>query len=239
MEHLRFVARSGIRSGGSAWSVAVEAGVALAPVAGRPGGLLTACRRLVARCPLDGPLVWLAATALAASDPPTALHEAVARLRSDPTGKRAARALPDGAVVVTGPGAALGVDPEERREFEERGVQVVDGEFAAVVAADLVVCRACLWGPGEWFAPEGTTALVGAAVTAGAEVWVLAGLGTVLPARMWESATDGLDPGPHGVERLLASSASVVVGPAGRTSPGRASTRADGPVVPELFAGSA
>jgi len=55
---------------------------------------------------------------------------------------------------------------------------------------------------------------------------------------MWESATDGLDPGPHGVERLLASSASVVVGPAGRTSPGRASTRADGPVVPELFAGS-
>ncbi|MDG2907331.1 MAG: hypothetical protein P6D49_03420 [Acidimicrobiales bacterium] len=231
MEHLRLVARSGAHPGGAVRSVAVEAGAALAPVAGRPGGLLTACRRLVARLPGDGPLLWLAATALAASDPPLALGGAVDRLRSDPTGERAAAALPDGAVVVTGPGAGLGVGQGER------GVQVVDGEPAAVVAADLVVCRACLWGPEEWLAPEGTSAFVDAASSAGAEVWVLAGLGTVPPRRMWELATDGLEPGSHGLELLDTSSASFVVGPTGRTSPERASARAEGPVVPELFAG--
>ena len=212
-------------------SVAIEAGAALAPVASRPGGLLTACRRLLARRPGDGPLLWVAATALAASDQPSALGGAVDRLRSDPTGERAAVALPDGAVVVTGPGAALGVG------HGERGVQVVDGEPAAVVAADIVVCRACLWGPEEWLAPEGTAAFVEAAVSAGAEVWVLAGLGTVPPRRMWDLATDGLDPGSHGLELLDTSSASAVIGPMGRTSPERASARAEGPVVPELFAG--
>ena len=77
-------------------SVAIEAGAALAPVASRPGGLLTACRRLLARRPGDGPLLWLAATALAASDQPSALGGAVDRLRSDLTGERAAIALPDG-----------------------------------------------------------------------------------------------------------------------------------------------
>ena len=66
---------------------------------------------------------------------------------------------------------------------------------------------------------------------------MLAGLGTVPPRRMWDLATDGLDPGSHGLELLDTSSASFVVGPTGRTSPERASARAEGPVVPELFAG--
>jgi len=61
MERLRLVARAG----GSVREVALGAAQALSPVAGNPAALLTACRRLVARKPGSGPLVWLAAAPFA------------------------------------------------------------------------------------------------------------------------------------------------------------------------------
>ena len=100
MELLRLV----VQAGGSAREVALGAAQALSPVAGNPAALLTGCRRLVARRPGSGPLVWLAARALCAPNPAEALRQSEALLRADPTPDRIGASLPAGSMVVVAQG---------------------------------------------------------------------------------------------------------------------------------------
>src|SRR3954468_12753456 len=66
IERLRYVARSS----GAAQEVLVrETAAALAALGFDPPGLVTACRRILDRHPLSGPLWWLSARVLTAHDP--------------------------------------------------------------------------------------------------------------------------------------------------------------------------
>ena len=79
--------------------VAREAAAALAAFAGDPAALVTACRRLVDRQPTSGPVWWLAARVLCASEPATEAWRSAELLWTDPTPKVLAEALPDDARV--------------------------------------------------------------------------------------------------------------------------------------------
>jgi hypothetical protein len=71
-------------------------------------------------------------------------------------------------------------------------------------------------------------------------VWLAAGVGRLLPARMWEAlagrrATRAADPWDLDEEVVSLSLVDQVCGPAGLTSVQEALRRTDCPVAPELF----
>lgn len=110
IERLRFLARSGSLP---SRALVQEAAGALASFADEPQGFLTACQRVVARQPGNGPLVWLVARAITALDPYDELWAAAADMQADPTGRVLADELPDGSgrravVVVAGEGGGEG-----------------------------------------------------------------------------------------------------------------------------------
>src|SRR5207237_7565576 len=96
IERLRMVARA---AGEGPALVAQEAAGALVAFGDDPAGLVTACRRLGDRQPTSGPIWWLAARVLCASDPAEEAWRAVERLGSDQPGERLAAAITHGAVV--------------------------------------------------------------------------------------------------------------------------------------------
>ncbi len=231
MERLRLVARAG----GSVREVALGAAQALIPVAGNPAALLTACRRLVARKPGSGPLVWLAARALCAPNPADALRRSEALLRADPTPDRIAAWLPAGSVVLVAQGVpypGLGRRPD---------LQVVIGEEAAVPVADLVLAEATAWGPDGWLAPTGTAALLQQASASGVGVWAVVGRGVALPEQMWSLVVAAHRPDQwagFGLDLLAPAPVVQVLGEMGPMLPGSVAGRSDCPVVAELFGGT-
>ncbi len=231
MERLRLVARAG----GSAREVALGAAQALSPVAENPAALLTACRRLVARRPGSGPLVWLAARALCAPNPADALRQSEVLLRADPTPDRIGGSLPAGSVVVVAQGVPY---PGSDRRPD---LQVVVGEEAAVPAADLVLAEATAWGPDGWLAPTGTAALLQQASASGVEVWVVVGRGVALPEQMWSLVVADRRPDQwagFGLDLLGSAPVVQVLGETGPVIPGSVAGRSDCPVVAELFGGT-
>lgn len=82
IEHLRHVARAGLVEPGL---LAREAASALLHCTAEPAELVVACRRLLDRHPAAGPLWWVASTALTATEPRTALLDAIRLLDDDPT----------------------------------------------------------------------------------------------------------------------------------------------------------
>ena len=231
MKRLRLVARAG----GSVREVARGAAQALRPVAGNLAALLTACRRLVARRPGSGLLVWLGARALCALNPTDALRQSEALLRADPTPDRIWASLPAGSMVV----AAQGVPyPGSDRRPD---LQVVVGEEAAVPAADLVLAEATAWGSDGWLAPTGTAALLQQASASGVEVWVVVGRGVALPEQMWSLLVAARRPeqwAGFGLDLLGPASVVQVLGETGPVIPGSVAGRSDCPVVAELFGGT-
>ena len=231
MERLRLVARAG----GSVREVALGAAQALSPVAGNPAALLTACRRLVARKPGSGPLVWLAARALCAPNPADALRQSEALLRADPTPDRIGASLPAGSVVVVAQGVLY---PGSDRRPD---LQVVVGEEAAVPAANLVLAEATAWGPDGWLAPTGTAALLQQAAASGVGVWAVVGRGVALPEKMWSLVVAAHRPDQwagFGLDLLAPAPVVQVLGEMGPMLPGSIAGRSDCPVVAELFGGT-
>jgi len=231
MERLRLVARAG----GSVREVALGAAQALSPVAGNPAALLTACRRLVARKPGSGPLVWLAARALCAPNPADALRQSEALLRADPTPDRIGASLPAGSVVLVAQGVPY---PGSGRRPD---LQVVAGGETAVPVADLVLAEATAWGPDGWLAPTGTAALLQHASASRVAVWVVVGRGVALPEQMWSLAVAAHRPDQwagFGLELLATASVVQVLGETGPVLPGSVAGRSDCPVVAELFGGT-
>lgn len=259
IERLRYVARAG---GAGTSVLAEEAAAALGRFASDPPALVTGCRRLVARNLTSGPLWWLSARVLAAADPMAEAMRAAHDLASDPTPATLAQLLPDDATVaVLGWPEQLGDALRKRgdlevlvvdalgegsafvRRLEMVEVEAVDvresGLGSAVADADLLLLEASALGPGGFVAIAGSRAAAAVARSAQVPVWVVAGVGRVLPGRLWDVLTSELDaeddPWELPEEVVPIDLADQVVGPDGCVPAADAHTRADCPVSPELL----
>jgi hypothetical protein len=260
VERLRHVARA---TGAPQGLVATEAAWALASFAHDPQGLVTACRRMVSRQPGNAAVVWLCARALTAGDPANELRRAVADLEADRTPKELEHAIPaDATVAVLGWTETIGEVLPRRGDVEVLVVDVrsegsglvrrlagadvdavdvpASGLGAAVAAADLVLLEAEAVAPDELLAPAGSHAAAAVAHTSGVPVWTVAGVGRLLPARMWEplrAKVVSAEPWDDDHEVVPLSLVDAVVGPNGPEPADVAVRRTDCPVVPELFKG--
>jgi hypothetical protein len=262
MERLRMVARA---SGEEPGLLAREAAAALAGCADDPRALVLACRRLVERQPASGPLWWLAARVVAAADPGTEAWMSAEMLREDVTPAAVAGALPDDAVLTV-----LGWPEQVTEALRRRGdaqVLVVDvmgdgsplvaaldragsdaslvpeaGIGAAVAASTLVLLDASAVGPSGFLAVTGSHAAAAVAYTEQIPVWVVAGVGRILPARLWGAMVDKVsalgDPWDCDWEVVPIEFATAVVGPGGPLNPADALELVDCPDAPELTATS-
>ena len=247
IEHLRYVARS---SGADPSLLVRETAGALAGMlAVEPAGLVPACRRLVERHLTVGPVWWLSARVLTAPDPLRAARASAAEMDNDPTARALAAALADDVTVtvvgwpeVAGAGLrrrgdievlvadAMGDGPILARRLEDavaRATVVADaGVAAAVVVSDLVVIEATAAGPSGVLATLGSHSAAAVAASRGVPVWVVAGVGRVLPAPLWDSLLGRLDQGPaepwdRPVELVPAALVTAVAGPDGLVGPRR------------------
>ena len=217
IERLRWVARSGDAADPLA---VVEAAEALAAFADDPAGLVTACRRLLERGPGFGPLWWMASRVLCALDPAAEAYRAAADLERDPTFPRLLLELPEGKVAVGDRGL--------RRRLADAGVEIqMSGAAASVL---LLEARAA--GPSGFAVAPGSGSLARAAGRAGVPVWVVAGVGRVLPARLFDSLVARA---AGSVEVLPVSLVDRVAGADGVHAPSVALARFDCPVAPELL----
>jgi hypothetical protein len=161
IERLRYVARGGW--GGSS-IVAAEAAWALADLAQHEApALVPACRRLLDRQPGCGALWWLAAKVLSAGDPVGEARRCASALEEDSTPQMLLASLPSGARAVR------------------------HGGIGDVAGADLVVVEIEALGPGGMVADADSAGLLEAAHAAEVALWLEAGVGRVLPPRLWDS----------------------------------------------------
>lgn len=214
IERLRYVARAT----GADPSVLVRetAGALAAVVRDEAAGVVPACRRLIDRHLTVGPMWWLASRVLTAADPVAEAWIAADDLDRDATAAHLVRHLPDDATVtIVGWPAVLAGALRRRadlevviadaggegsalaRRLDAEGVDAVvipdAGVAAAAVVSDLVVVEAVAGGPPGILAATGSHGAAATAVHAGIPVWLVAGVGRVLPAPLWDALTIRLD----------------------------------------------
>jgi hypothetical protein len=263
-ERLRAVTRRSIAD----HALAGEAADALAGFASEPASLVVACRRVLAHHPAHAPLWWVCARILAAPEPVAAAREAARLLDGDGTANRLAATLPlvdEGQIIaVVGwphaadqalaervdlPAVAVrveGNDPvyDVRRRDTERNIRVVDPWDPALENVARLVIPAAAIGPEAALVPEGVGALLDDAGRRAQEVWLLGGVGRVLPNRLFDAAvaataamaTDAygeVDDSPP--ELCALERFDRLAGPRGSERPLDAASRVDCPVVPELL----
>lgn len=240
-----------------------ETAHALAAFHDDPAGLVAACRRIVDRHPTSGPLWWLCARVLTAPDGQREAWQAVDDIQGDRTPEELAFALPEEATVSVigwpelagealprrGDVDVLAVDSLGEgsglvRRLLQGGVDAVDvptsGLGAAVAASDVLLLEAVALGPGGFVAVSGSLAAATVAQHADVPVWLVAGVGRLLPLRMWEALAGrqrahAADPWDLDEEIVPLSLVARVCGPAGLEAPEAALRRTDCPVAPELF----
>lgn len=259
IERLRWVARA---EGAGPSILTREAAAALASVGDDPPALVTGCRRVIERHPTIGPLWWLAARMLAAEDPVEEAWLASAELDGDETAAVLAAHLPDDATVTVLGWPELGADtlrkrgdlevlvvdarnegPHLVRRLESVGVAAYDvpegGLGGAVRESSIVLLEADALGPDGFVGASGSLAAAAVAKALGIDVWVIAGAGRVLPARLFEALVKrieaGDDPWDVDAELVPLDWTTVVSGPAGPCPAADAPRRADCPIPPELL----
>ena len=258
IERLRYVARA---SGAAHELLVRETASALAAFGSDPSGMVTACRRVVSRQPASGPIWWLAARVLTAPDPLQEAWAAVEEMQRDSTGRELVHALPqDATVCVLGWPATIGEALIRRGDLEVlvidalgegsglvhrllmADVDVVEvppiGLGAAVVDADLVLLESSAIGPTEFLGVAGSRAAAATARHAEVPVWLVGGVGRLLPQRMWDTLVSrvGLDdPWDADDELVPIDLVDRLVGPAGPEPVAEGLKRVDCPVAPELF----
>jgi hypothetical protein len=212
IERLRYVARSGW---GAPDVLAAEAAWALADLADREApAVLPACRRLLDRHPGCGPMWWVAARILTAGDPVTEGERCADALECDRTDELLDEALPAGARIV-------------RR-----------GGVSDAASADIVVVPVDALGPGGMVVDADILGLLEAARVVEVPIWVEAGVGRILPPRLWEALTTKLASatGIHTGVMVELTGVERVVGPTGAQPPRVALAGTDCPEPPELLA---
>jgi hypothetical protein len=215
IERLRYVARA---TGAEPDDVVREAAGSLAGFADDPAALVTACRRLIERHPANGPIWWLCARTLVAADPADEVWRAATELHGDPTAGELAHALrPDASVVIVGWSERLlesfgprgdlqvrvvdvdGDGPGFVRALERIDVEAHDvpagGLAAAVATADVMVLTAEAIGPSHALCSAGSWPAAAVARHAEVPVWLVGGVGRVLPEGLWRALVARLEAG--------------------------------------------
>ncbi|CAN5880770.1 hypothetical protein BH23ACT2_BH23ACT2_24090 [soil metagenome] len=259
IERLRYVARA---SGAPADDVVREAAASLAGFADDPASLVTACRRLVDRHAANGPIWWLCARTLVASDPGDEAWRCLDDVTTDPTVDELGHALPDGArVTVVGWPDRLARALARRGDVEVRVIDVegdgpafvrmldradvaaidvdVTGLAAAASSADLVVLDASAIGPDAALSAPGSWPAAAVAHAAGVPVWLVSGAGCLVPPLLWEALTDRLAGSADAAwcrthDSLPLALVDRIVGPSGPEPVVDGLGRGDTPDVPEL-----
>lgn len=259
IEHLRYVARS---SGVGQESLVRETSGALLSFGHDPAGLVTTCRRMLARQPSSGPLMWLASRVLTAADPRSEVRACMEAISDDKTARLLSRQLPMEASV-----CVLGWPDQIGRALRLRGdlrVLVVDvlgeghhlvrrlaeqdgwvdevaesGLGAAAASADVVLLESAAVGPDGFLAVSGSRAAAAVAHAAGVPVWLIAGRGTVLPGPMWDSlierALGTVEVWDADEEVVPLELVDQVAGPDGLVTVAEAVASTNCPVAPELL----
>ena len=259
-ERLRAIARHG----GDDRLLVAEAADCLGEFDDDPAALVVTCRRLLQHHPERAPLWWLCARVLAAPDPSEAAWDAEALMRADPTADRLAALLPfpaDHPIAVLGwpdlSGAALAIRPDlealavrsnhgdargndsswrARLARSDASARPVDVTELVALEPSHVLVEVAGAGPTQVLVAEGTGALLAEAAAPSRVVWLVAGVGRVLPARMFEAMCRRLgDPADHGLELLDAQAVDRIAGPTGLVRPEHLIRRVDSPVAPELL----
>ena len=261
IERLRYVARAD----GAGVSVLVDAAArALSGLGDDHAGLVTGCRQMVDRHPAIGPMWWLTSRMLCATAPEREAWSAIEAMEHDTTPRSLCSELPAEAVTVV-----LGWPELTSGALNRRGdlrVRAVDtlgegsllaevlsdagldatgvpepGLGAAVADADLLVLEALAVGPTGFVAVAGSRAAAAVARHAGKPVWVVAGVGRLLPARLWEAVLGRLDargePWDAAEEVVPLDLIDVVAGPWGVGPVAEALGHTDCPVAAELSKG--
>ena len=259
IERLRYVARS---SGAPQALLVRETAGALSGLGFDPAGLVTACRRIVDRHVTSAPLWWLCARVLTATDPLAEAYRAADEIAADPTPSALADCLPSEAtvcvlgwpdivgdvlarrgdldvLVVDALGEGSGLARRLRRADVDAEEVPTAGLGAAAAAADLVLLEATAIGASGAIAVSGSRAAAAVGRHAGVPVWMVGGIGRVLPGRMWEALLSRLDeasePWDSDDECVPIDLVDVLCGPAGPESVADGLKRIDCPVTPELF----
>jgi hypothetical protein len=261
IERLRYVARA---SGADPALVVRETAGALAGLGLDPAGLVTACRRIVERHPTSGPLWWLCARTLTAADPLAEAWRCVEAIEDDTTADELARALPEEATIcVVGwpdlvaqalvrrtspsspstarPGPQAGPPPAPRRRRGRRGRSRRAGGARRPPPTSCCSRRAGPSAPtASW--PAATHAAAAVGYCAEVPVWLVSGVGRLLPERLWNSVVTRLAEAgePWEVDHDVAplSLVSALCGPAGPEPVADGLRRLDCPVAPELLRSS-
>jgi hypothetical protein len=264
IERLRYVARS---QGAPADLLVEESAAALGAFRDDPAGLVAACRRIIDRQLTCAPLWWLCARLLCAPEPMAEARDAVEQMRTDPTARLLAAALPDEPTVVVvgwpeqsaaalerrGDADVLVVDVEGEAHDAVRRLVRADVEAAEVPAralgaavadaaaapAGVVLLDALAVGPGAALVPAGSRAAAATARHDGVPVWLVAGVGRLLPGRMWDALerrwSEAVDPLDAPEEVLGLDLVDRMAGTTGVLEVDEALRRTDCPVAPELF----
>jgi len=259
IERLRYVARS---SGAPAELLVRETAGALAALGFDPPGLVTACRRILDRHPVSGPLWWLAARVLTASDPNDEAWRAADDMTADATADHLVHALPDDATVcVLGWPDVIGETLPRRGDLEvlvvdalgegtgfarrllDADMDVIDvpvsGLGAAVADSGLVLLEASAIGPDGFVGVAGSRAAAAVAAHDGTPVWLVGGVGRQLPQRMWDALVSRLDtmgdPWELDDEVVPLDLVELIAGPCGNAPVAQAIRNVDCPIAPELF----
>lgn len=241
IERLRWVART---PEGDLSMVAAEAADALASFADDPAGLVVASRRLIERRPAAGPLWWLASRVLCALDPVFEAMAAASDLERDRTPVALAGDLPGGTIAIVGwpDHASSALRMRGRMSGGDGGsdrVLVVpsgrdgsgcvdwlqghavdarllrDGEVArAGERCVLALLEASAVGSDSFVAAAGSAGLAGAARAAHRPVWLVAGVGRVLPGPLYEALLRRIE-GDAAFEVVPLDAADEIVGPNG------------------------
>jgi len=252
-ERLRALARYA----GDDTDLVLEAADCLGDFGPDPTQLVTVCRRLLAHHPSCGPLWWLCARVVAAPDPAAAARDASDRLTRDRTASRLASVLPfphDDPIAVLGwpevAGAALAERPDldvvvvrtagatrrlrARPSSDEVRVRVVDETEVIAAAPSHLLIEVHATSPTTALVPAGAADLLWS--VGSAELWLVAGVGRLLPERLFEVARAEVERADDPVAETLAlARARRVAGPGGLDAPDRFAARLDCPVAPELL----
>lgn len=177
-----------------------------------PAGLVVACRRIVERHPSSGPLWWLCASVLAASDPYRCAAALADALEADPTPDVLVEVLPDDATICLvgwpdligealirrGDSTVLAIDTDDdgmgsaafvrRLHHADVDAEIVPagGLAAAVLASDLVVIEALAACETDMLAASASRALASVGYCAEVPVWAVVGRGRCLPTELFE-----------------------------------------------------
>jgi hypothetical protein len=201
IERLRYLARS---SGGDPRVMVGETASALRGMGVDPAGLVVACRRIIERHPTSGPLWWLCAHMLTATDPYATARRLADEIDADVTPEVLIDSIPtDITVCVVGwPDLAgeailrrgdirvLAIDSDDqggsfvrRLDRADVAADVIEpgGVAAAVLAADLVIVEALAASSSELIAARGSRAAASVAYCSEVPVWAVVGVGRCLP----------------------------------------------------------